>query len=184
VLRVVGVLFAAVVVTVCFFGDGALEGFLAVFLREDGGVLVAGLGVGGFHAASFVGRVLADRVLQRVRAGRVVTVAGVLAAAGITTALVAPQPAIAIVGLLVTGFAIAPVVPSGLSLAARSAPDRPGRAVAAVTAVGYSSFLLSPLVVGTLASATDLRIGLAVVVVTSVGLAVCGLRWPRSRSTA
>lgn len=180
VLRTAGVLLAAVVVTVCFFGDGALEGFLAVFLRGNAGVLVAGLGVAGFHTASFLGRLLADRVLQRVPAGRVITVAGVLAAAGMALALTATAPGVAIAGLLVTGFAIAPVVPSGLSLAARSAPDRPGRAVGAVTAVGYSSFLLSPLAVGALASATDLRIGLGVVVLTSIGLTVCGLRWPRA----
>lgn len=183
VLRVSGVLLAAVVVTVCFFGDGALEGFLAVFLRRGvgAGVLLAGLGVAGFHSASFAGRVLADRVLQRVAVGRVIAVAGVLAVAGIMTALTASVPAVAIAGLLLTGFAIAPVVPSGLSLAARSAPDRPGQAVAAVTAVGYSSFLLSPLAVGALATATDLRVGLGVVVVTSVGIAICGLRWPAPR---
>ena len=184
VLRVAGVLFAAVVVTTCFFGDGALEGFLALFLRQavGAGVLLSGLGVASFHAASFVGRVLADRLLQRAPAGRVISVAGLLAAVGITVAIAAPSPGVAIAGLLVTGFAIAPVVPSGLSLAARSAPDRPGRAVAAVTAVGYSSFLLAPLAVGGLASATDLRVGLGVVVVTSLALAAYGLRWP-ARST-
>lgn len=180
VLRVAGVLFAAIVVTTCFFGDGALEGFLALFLREavGAGVLLSGLGVASFHVASFAGRILADRLLQRAPTGRVISAAGVLAAVGITTAIAAPNPAVAIAGLLVTGFAVAPVVPSGLSLAARSAPDRPGRAVAAVTAVGYSSFLLSPLAVGALASATDLRVGLGVVIVTSLALAVYGFRWP------
>jgi MFS family permease len=184
VLRIAGVLFAAVVVTTCFFGDGALEGFLALFLRRavGAGVLLSGLGVASFHAASFAGRVLADRVLQRAPAGRVISVAGVLAAIGITTAITAPGPGLAIAGLLVTGFAIAPIVPSGLSLAARSAPERPGQAVAAVTAVGYSSFLLSPLAVGALASAADLRVGLGVVVVTSLALAAYGLRWPTRRT--
>jgi MFS family permease len=180
-LRRRGVVLAALVITVCFFGDGALEGFTAVFLRRTIGatVLLAGLGVASFHAASFVGRLLADRVLQRVPTGRVITAAGALAAVGIATALLAPSPGVAIAGLLVTGFAISPVVPSCLSLAARSAPDRPGPAVAAVTAIGYSSFLVSPLTVGAVASATDLRVGLGVVVLTSVAIAALGLRWPR-----
>jgi MFS family permease len=179
-LRVPGVALAAVAVTVCFFGDGALEGFTAVFLRRSVGatVLLSGLGVAGFHGASFVGRVVADRVLQRVPAGRVVTAAGLLAAAGIGAALLASSPVVALAGLLVTGFGIAPIVPSGLSLAARSAPDRPGAAVAAVTAVGYSSFLLAPLTVGAVAQATDLRVGLAVVVATSLVIALLGRRWP------
>lgn len=179
-LRVSGVLLAAVVVTVCFFGDGALEGFLAVFLRRDvdTGVLIAGLGVAGFHVASFAGRLLADRVLQRVATGRVISAAGVLAAVGILTALGSQAAWLSLTGLLVTGFAISPIVPSGLSLAARSAPDRPGRAVATVTAVGSSSFLVSPLVVGGIANATDLRVGLAVVALTSIVIAVLGTRWP------
>jgi hypothetical protein len=93
------------------------------------------------------------------------------AAAGIATA---------IAGLLVTGFAISPIALNGLSVAARSAPDRAGQAVAAVTAVGYSSFLLIPLAVGALATPTDLRIGLGVVVATSLVVAGPGLRWPRA----
>jgi len=180
VLQIAGVLFATAVVTTCFFGDGALEGFLALFLRRavGAGVLLSGLGVAGFHAASFGGRLLADRVLQRAPAGRVIAVAGLLAAVGTTTAVLAPSPGVALLGILVTGFAIAPVIPSALSLAARSAPDQRGRAVATVTAVGYSSFLISPLAVGALASATDLRVGLGIVIVTSLGLTVLGLRWP------
>jgi hypothetical protein len=59
----------------------------------------------------------------------VVRAAGLLAATGLLTAVMAPDAAGTIGGLLLVGFAIAPVVPTTLSLAGRSAPGRSGQAV-------------------------------------------------------
>lgn len=175
-----GVLLATVVVLVTFFGDGALEGFLAVFLREAlaSGVLLSGIGVATFHLASFLGRTVASRILRRVPTRRVITASGLLAAVGITVAVVAPDAWVSITGLLLVGFAISPVVPSALSLAGRSAPGAAGRAVAFTTAVGYTSFLVGPLVVGGIASVAGLRAGIALCVVTTLAIAAVGTRWP------
>lgn len=175
-----GVLLATVVVLVTFFGDGALEGFLAVFLREAlaSGVLLSGIGVATFHLASFLGRTVASRILRRVPTRRVITASGLLAAVGITVAVVAPDAWVSIAGLLLVGFAISPVVPSALSLAGRSAPGAAGRAVAFTTAVGYTSFLVGPLVVGGIASVAGLRAGIALCVVTTLAIAAVGTRWP------
>lgn len=180
-----GVLLATAVVLVTFFGDGALEGFLAVFLRESlaSGVLLSGIGIAGFHAASFFGRTIASRVLRRFPVHRVITLAGLLAAAGTALAVLAPVAWVSIGGMLLVGFAISPVVPSALSLAGRSAPGRSGQAVAFTTAVGYTSFLVSPLLVGGIAAATSLRVGLGVIVITALVLAGLGTRWPRADRT-
>ena len=82
--------------------------------------------------------------------------AGLLAAAGLFTAVTATAAPTAIGGLLLVGFAIAPVVPTTLSLAGRSAPGRSGQAVATTTAACYG-FIVSPLTIGLLAQATSLR---------------------------
>ena len=58
------------------------------------------------------------------------------------------------------GFALAPVVPTALSLAGRNAPGRSATAVSLVTTIGYSAFVLGPPAVGLLASATSLRTAL------------------------
>lgn len=183
VWREAGVLFATMVLLVVFFGDGALEGFLAVFLRRAlaSGVLLSGTGIAGFHLASLAGRTVADALLRRFGVRRVIAAAGLLEALGIAAAVLAPAAWASIAGLLLVGFAISPVVPSAISLAGRSAPGRSGRAVAFTTAVGYASFLVGPLVVGGVASATSLRTGMALVVVTALALAVLGTRWPRTR---
>lgn len=180
-----GVVFAALVALVTFFGDGALEGFLAVFLREalDSGVLLSGIGIASFHVASFLGRTIASRILLHFPVRSVITASGVLAAVGIAVAVLAPAAWISIAGMLLVGFAISPVIPSALSLAGRAAPGRSGQAVAFTTAVGYTSFLVSPLLVGGVAAATNLRVGLGLIVITTLVLASLGARWPLAQRT-
>lgn len=178
-----GVLFAAALLLICFFGDGALEGFLAVFLRQalDSGVLLSGIGIAAFHLASFLGRTISSKSRAHLSPGAIITVAGALAALGMTGALLTPNTWGSIAGMLLVGFAISPVVPNALSLAGRSAaPHQAGQAVAFTTAVGYTSFLVGPIVVGTIAATSGLRAGLAVVVATALGITGFGLRWPRS----
>jgi predicted MFS family arabinose efflux permease len=87
-------------------------------------VLLSGVGIGGYHLAMLAGRLLMARVLPRWGERRVVAGAGLLACVGITVAVLGGSVAAATGGLLLVGFAIAPVVPSALSLAGRSAPGR------------------------------------------------------------
>jgi MFS family permease len=174
------VLFAIAMVSVTFFGDGALESFLSTYLRTTlaGGVLLSGFGIGSYHFASLLGRLTATGALRCFGERRVVRAAGLLAAAGLLIAVTATAAAGAIGGLLLVGFAIAPVVPTTLSLAGRSAPGRSGQAVATTTAAGYGSFIVSPLTIGLLAQATSLRLALGVVVLTSLAIAGLASRWP------
>lgn len=186
VWRIPAVLFAIALISVTFFGDGALESFLSSYLQRTlaGGVLLSGLGIASYHFASLFGRLTATAALRRFGERRVVLAAGLLAAAGLLTAVTAPDAAGAIGGLLLVGFAIAPVVPATLSLAGRSAPGRSGRAVATVTAAGYGAFILSPLTIGLIAQATSLRLALALLVLTSLGIAGLATRWPGSGQEA
>jgi len=111
VWRIPAVLFAIALISVTFFGDGALESFLSSYLQRTlaGGVLLSGIGIGSYHFASLLGRLTATAVLRRYGERRVVTGAGLLAATGLLIAVMAPDAAGAIGGLLLVGFAIAPV---------------------------------------------------------------------------
>jgi len=180
VWRIPAVLFAIALISVTFFGDGALETFLSTYLQRTlaGGVLLSGLGIGSYHFASLLGRLTATAALRRFGERRVVSAAGLLAATGLLITVTVPAAAGAIGGLLLVGFAIAPVVPATLSLAGRSAPGRSGQAVATTTAAGYSMFIISPLTIGLLAEATSLRLALALLIVTSLAIAALATRWP------
>lgn len=182
VWRIPAVLFAIALISVTFFGDGALESFLSSYLQRTlaGGVLLSGFGIGSYQLASLLGRLTATATLRRFGERRVVMAAGLLAAAGLLVAVTAPDAAGAIGGLLLVGFAVAPVVPTTLSLAGRSAPGRSGRAVATATAAGYGAFIVSPLSIGLIAQATNLRFALALLILTSLGIAGLATRWPGS----
>ena len=183
VWRIRGVAFAIAVVTVTFFGDGALESFLALYLHDAlaTGVLLSGIGVGSYHLASLVGRLAATRMLRSIGTRRTIAAAGVLASIGIVIAVTTNAGGVAIAGLLLVGFAVAPIVPSALSLAGASAPGRSGQAVALTTAAGYSAFILSPALVGGIATATSLRVAIATLIVTTLIVAVLGSRWPLTK---
>jgi predicted MFS family arabinose efflux permease len=168
-----GVAVAVAICTICFFGDGALESFAALVLREalGAGILLAGLAVAAFHAASLAGRILLARLAPRTA----IVAGGLGAAAGTLLVVLAPAPAVGAAGLLVVGFALAPVIPTAISLAARAAPrGSSGAAVSLVTSVGYSAFVAGPPVVGALAEATTLRAALAPVVASTLAIAVIG----------
>ena len=181
-LRVPAVAFAVALVAITFFGDGALESFLAVYLRTTLGstVLLTGAGIGCYHLASLTGRLVASRVLGRWPERVTIPAAGLLAAGGLAVAISAPFPGLAIGGLLLVGLAVAPIVPSALSLAGRSVPGRSAQAVAATTAAGYSAFVISPVPVGTIADRTSLRAGLALLIATALAGAALARRWPAS----
>jgi MFS family permease len=177
VWRAPGVRLAIAVVTLTFVGDGALESFLGVYLRGSG-ILLTGAGIGGYHLASLLGRLLAARALRRWGERRVLAAGGALAAAGIAGVVSAPP--VALPGLLTVGFAVAPIVPAALSLAGRSAPGRSAQAVATTTAYGYSAFVVGPALIGAIADVTGLRAALALLSGTSLAVAVLAVRWPVS----
>jgi MFS family permease len=174
-LRVPAIVLAVVICTLCFFGDGAIEGYTALFLRDAlaAGGLLTGVAFAAYHAASLAGR-LATAGARDER--RVLTVAGLAASAGMVVVVAAGSAAVAAAGLLVVGFALAPIVPTVLSIAARNAPGRSATAVSLVTTVGYSAFVLGPPLVGVLAGVTSLRAALAPVVASTAAIALLAQR--------
>lgn len=125
------------------------------------------MGIGGYHLASLIGRLVASRVLGRWREHVTISAGGLLAAGGMAVAVSVPGPAVAIGRLLLLGFAIAPIVASALSLAGRSTPNRSAQAVATATAAGYGACVISPILIGTIADRTGLRSGLTVPIATA-----------------
>jgi MFS family permease len=179
-LRVPGVALATAICTLCFFGDGAIEGFAALLLRGDTGAGTLGVGasLAAFHAASLAGRLTLARVADARGERFVLTLGGLVAAAAMTVLVTTSVPALGGAALLVVGFALSPVIPTVLSLAARSAPGRGGAAVSLVTTVGYSAFVLGPPIVGALAGATSLRAALALAIATMLAFALLGRKVP------
>jgi MFS family permease len=174
-LRVPAIAVAVALCTLCFFGDGAIEGYAALFLRDvlESGALLTGVALAAFHTASLIGRlVFSHPASERL----VLTIAGLLASAAMAVVVLAESAAVAAAGLLVVGFALAPVVPTALSIAGRNAPGRSATAVSLVTTIGYGAFVLGPPVVGVLAQVTSLRTALIPVVASTAMIALLARR--------
>ena len=177
-LRAPGVLVAVALITLCFFGDGAIEGYVALYLRDllGAGALLTGAGLALFHGASLAGRLASAAALHRLGERTLITLAGLGAAAGMLVVVLADAPGLAAAGLLLVGMSLSPVVPTALSVAGRADPARSGAAVSLVTAVGYGAFVLGPPFTGALADATSLRTALVPVIVSAGLLALTARR--------
>lgn len=146
----------------------------AIYLSEGLGAsaFVAGLGFISLQGMQFVGRMLGDRMVDRFGQRAVARVGGALVLVGMGSALALPGVPMTIIGFGVAGFGVATLIPSAM----RAADELPGFAPGAgLTIIGWLlrvGFLLSPPIVGAIADATSLRIGLLIVPVAGLTVLV------------
>ncbi|QBD75038.1 MFS transporter [Ktedonosporobacter rubrisoli] len=170
-------------VCLAFFTDGAIEGYSSLYLRNllGSGALLGGIGIAIFHFTGLLGRLVSTALLRNYGERLVITVSGLCAGTGLLLALSTTNSLLAVSGLLLVGLGQSPVVPTAFSLAAQSGSQQGARAVALVTALGYSVFLISPLLIGTLATFFSLRLALVLTIVTSIGIVLVARKLPPSR---
>jgi predicted MFS family arabinose efflux permease len=170
------VLLAVSLVSLSFFTDSALEGYISVYLRDllGSGVLLGGLGIAAYHLTGFAGRLGGAAALRRYGERRVITLAGTLTLLGMALTLATTFAPLAVIGLLLVGIGQSPIVPTAFSLAGQ----RGASAVAIVTAFGYMVFLVTPLFIGTLAGLFSLRAALLLTIVTSTVVVLVAQRLP------
>lgn len=94
-------------------------------------------------------------------------------AAALGTAIIAGHPAASLVGFARLGIGLANIVPIVFSAAGRLPDLPPGIGIAAVSTAGYGGFLAGPPLIGFVAEATGLPVGLGLVAVAA-GLMVLG----------
>jgi fucose permease len=142
--------------------------YLGDSLGAAGAVAVSGYVA--MLAAQFAGRLVGDRLVDRFGERTVVRVGGLTAAVGMVLALAFPSVPGTVAGFAVAGFGMASVIPAAFHGADRLPGLRPGAGLTAVVWLQRVGFVAAPPVVGLIADATSLRVGLLVVPVA--GLAV------------
>ena len=129
---------------------------------------VAAFGYIALVGFQFIGRLIGDRLVDRFGESTVTRAGGFIAAAGMGAALAFPSVPATIAGFAAAGFGVATIVPAAM----HGADQLPGlRPVIGLTAVAWLmrlGFTLSPPIVGLIADATSLRVGL-------LGVPVAGL---------
>ncbi len=101
-----------------------------------------------------------------------------MATLAMTAVLLSAHPVVAMLGFAVVGAGLAPVAPILFNAATRVPGVSRAAAIASVTSVGYSGFLVGPPLIGAIATASSLTAALAVVVGASALLALGAQRVP------
>ncbi len=87
-------------------------------------------------------------------------------------ALSSEQAPIILVGFLLVGLGLSVVAPTAYSLVGDVAAEQAGAASSVLTTVGYSGYLLGPVLVGGIAELVGLQLALSTIVVAGVGIAL------------
>ncbi len=156
-------------------GEGAMADWSAVYLHSSlaTSAAFAAAGYAGFSLAMTVGRLSGDRLTHRFGPVVLVRVGGLLAAAGLSAALVVGRSVPAVAGFALVGAGLSLVAPLVYSRAGRTPGVSPAAALAAVATMGYTGFLLGPPIIGAVAQALSLRDALGLIVL--LGLAIAAL---------
>ncbi len=153
------------------FAEGASLDWSAVYLRDvlDSSDGLAAASTTAFALMMAVARIAGDRIVDRFGAVRTVRTGGVVATAGGLLVVFSPSPAVAMCGFGLLGLGVAVVVPLAFAAAGRSGPN-PSQAIAGVATITYTSGLIAPSAIGSLAEATSLVVSFGVVTVLALGL--------------
>jgi MFS family permease len=155
-------------------GEGAMADWSAVYLNT---ILRAGMGLAAVGYAAFsivmaVGRGLGDHLTNRLGSSMMVRLGGLVAAGGLTLALVVNWVPLALVGFGLVGAGFSVIFPLTLSAAGRISKQVSGTAIATVATCGYVGFLVGPAAIGFAADVLSLRVALGVVVLLSLCAAI------------
>ncbi len=129
---------------------------------------IAASGYIALVGAQFVGRLMGDRLIDRFGERAVVRGGGLVTTVGMGLALAFPTVAGSVVGFAVAGFGVATLVPTAMHEADELPGLRHGSGLTIVSWLMRLGFLLSPPVVGAVADAWGLRVGLLSIPVAGV----------------
>jgi MFS family permease len=164
----------AIICVLGIMGESSANLWSVIYLHELGAAaVVGGAAFALFNAAMFVGRLGNSWVVERrgARASLLASGAGMLLSALLL--LLPGGVALAIAAFMLLGLAVAGVVPTVLSAAARLAPSNTAALTGAIMAAAYSGFIICPPLTGWIADHFSLQIALLAVGLS--GMVVIGL---------
>ena len=149
----------------------------AVYLSGSLGAsaTIAPAGYIALVGAQFVGRTVGDRLVDRFGQRVVARMGGLITAVGMGVALAVPTVPSTIAGFALSGFGVATLIPAAMHAADELPGLRPGTGLAMVSWLMRVGFLAAPPLVGLVADATSLRVGLlSAPLAGAVALALAG----------
>jgi len=158
--------------------EGVMYDWSVLYLKQDVGMpqAAAALGYATFCAAMALTRFGGDVLRTRYSEQAVLRWGATVSAVAMAVVLISANPVVAFVGFALVGAGLAPAAPILFNAATRVPGVSRAAAIASVTSIGYSGFMIGPPLIGSIATATSLTVALGVVVVTA-GLLAYGARF-------
>ncbi|GAA2807995.1 MFS transporter [Saccharopolyspora taberi] len=181
------ILFLGMLGFFCSVGEGSVADWSPLYLHDTlhTSMAVAPIGYAVFSVAMAVFRFLGDRLSVRFGPVALVRGCGLIAGAGLGTALLLHHPVAAIIGFGLFGVGLSCIVPQVFSAAGNRDPRRSGRDLAQVSTLSYGGLLAGPVFIGLVSHGFGLTVGLAIPAVLAllVALSAPAVR-PPSRQTS
>jgi predicted MFS family arabinose efflux permease len=158
--------------------EGVMYDWSVLYLQQEVGMpqAQAALGYATFSAAMALSRFGGDLLRSRYSEQALLRFGATVAAVAMTVVLVSTNAWVAWIGFALVGAGLAPVAPILFNAATRVPGVSRAAAIASVTSIGYSGFMIGPPLIGSIATATSLTAALGVVVLAS-GLLAYGARF-------
>lgn len=156
----------AAVAFALMLAEGTAYDWSALQIVEDFGTrdAVGAVAFGAFSAAMTIARFGIDPIAARLGPVWVVRAGSALGICGITLAIFAPEPIIAIVGWTIFGVGLAGLIPQIFTAAGNLTASSSGRAISTVVGCGYIGMLSGPAIVGFIAGRSGVSVGLTPVI--------------------
>jgi MFS family permease len=150
--------------------EDAGSSWATLYLRDSLGApgAIAVFGYVALVGFMFIGRTIGDRLVDRFGERTVVRVGGFVTAVGMGAALAFPNVPGTIAGFAAAGLGVATLIPAAMHGADQLPGMRPGTGLTVVTWLMRVGFFGAPLLVGVVADATSLRVGLLSVPVAGI----------------
>jgi MFS family permease len=154
--------------------EDAGSSWATLYLRDTLGApgAIAAFGYVSLVGFMFIGRLVGDRLVDRFGQRAVVRTGGFVTAAGMGAALAFPSVPGTMAGFAAAGLGVATLIPAAMHGADQLPGMRPGTGLTVVTWLMRVGFFGAPLLVGVVADATSLRVGLLAVPVAGVTVMV------------
>lgn len=146
----------------CAICEGAMADWSSLYYKQVLNDLqrVSTTGYMVFACMMALGRLIGDTVIGKLSYKGALMLDGILITAGLILSTAFSYPVMAIIGFGLVGFGVATVIPIVYSLSAKTTTMGTSAALAAVSTVGFSGFLVGPPMIGFIAHQTGLRFAL------------------------
>jgi len=131
--------------------ENAVEQWSTIYLEQSlmSSPALASLGITGYMAMLFMGRLIAQRITGKYEDKYILTISSVISVLGFLLVSMAKIPLLVIIGYSIAGLGIAPIIPFILSMTGkRTSPEKRVKAISSVTIIAYTGYLISPPIVG------------------------------------